>query len=155
MSREMQIRINKLKKDIIKQRKELSYNSKILNEFKKFKFSKRFRIALGVNYIYLYIDKLEDLRTVRQELRDNFGTWKDSCSNISSYWSSVQNDYKITYHWKGDYKGIPITLCLSDILYQEIPEELRSLKEGCKFKETVNTVTEEIITRTLEYICHV
>ena len=53
MSREMQIRINKLKKDIIKQRKELSYNSKILNEFKKFKFSKRFRIAIGVNYIYL------------------------------------------------------------------------------------------------------
>jgi len=153
MNREKRIRINKVRREIVKQRKLLLHNSKVLNEFKKFEFSKKFRISLNPTYIYIFIDKYEDLHELRNELRKNFGSWEDSCNNISSYWSDFNKDYQITYHWKGDYKEVLITISL-ELLYQTIPEELKSLKEGCKFKETINTIKEETTTRKLEYICH-
>jgi len=154
MDKKKRNEINKVKREIVKQRRVLMQNSKVLNEFKKFEFSKKFRFALSVSYIYIYINIYEDLHELRNELRKNFGSWKDSCSSINSFWSDFAKDYKITYYWKGQYKELPITISL-EVLYQKIPEELKSLREGCKFKEIVNTITEEVTTRKLEYVCHV
>ncbi|MHA1302169.1 MAG: hypothetical protein ACTSPI_00505 [Candidatus Heimdallarchaeaceae archaeon] len=154
MDKKKRIKINKIRKEIVKQRKLLSHNSKVLNEFKKFEFSKKFRIYLNPTYIYIYIDIYKDLHELRSELRKNFGSWKDTCVNISSYWSNFNKDYRVTYLWKGQYKSMPITISL-ELFYKEIPEELKSLKENCKFRETVKTTKEEVTTRKLEYICNV
>jgi len=152
MDKKKRSEINKVKREIVIQRKRLLCNSKVLNEFKKFEFSKKFRIALTATYIFIYIDTYEDLHELRNELRKNFGSWKDSCSNISSFWSDFSKDYKVTYSWKGQYKDMSVMISL-ELFYQKIPEELKSLREGCKFKETINR--EEVTTRKLAYICHV
>jgi len=98
------------------------------------------------------IENLEDLKNIRNMLRREFITWEDSLYAVDCWYSVSHDDYWVTFKWLG--KHLPIRIDL-ETLYKELPEELKSLKEGCSFIETTTPIEAQGAkeSKLLSYVC--
>ncbi len=147
MNKEQKEKIKLKIRENILRRKEILWFNKFLEHFEKKCFYQDF--AILIETIRFSVNTSEELRKLRKELKEQLDTWNDELKDISSYWSSFHKDYQITFIWKGRVAPISIEL---QVLYGKLPEELKSLKDGCSFEETIIPVDKGEV-KTLTYRC--
>lgn len=134
----------------IKKRKELAEFNSFLKCFR----TKEIEINFGLfnALIYFSIGTLKELKDVRKMLRREFGTWEDELEAVDCWHSITYNDYFVIFKWLG--KHLPIRIDL-ETRYKDLPEELKSIKEGCRFKETITPIEAQGAkeSKVLSYIC--
>lgn len=135
----------------IRERKKILEFNKFLKEFIKIDIDRDFTILART--ILFGIDTIEELKELRKELRGQFNSWQDKLENVDAYWSEYKKDYRITFTWRCKYDHIYIRIDL-DTYYKELPEELKHVKEGCKFVEKITPVPSGESKR-LSYVCNI
>jgi len=150
MTRELRRKIREGISTGIKKRKELSDFNSFLRLFRTKKIEINF--GLFASIVYFDIESLEELKNVRKMLRREFGIWEDSLHDVDCWYSISYGDYWVRFKWLG--KRFPIRIDL-EILYKELPEELKSLKEGCNFIETITPMKAQGAkeSKVLSYVC--
>ncbi|KKN59477.1 hypothetical protein LCGC14_0541890 [marine sediment metagenome] len=147
MNKEQKEKIeSKIKENIFKRKQILEFNN-FLEYFKEKEFKEDFMTLIET--IRFPINTVEKLHQLRKELKEQLGIWNDELKDINSYWSSFNKDYQLTFIWEGEFAPISIEL---QVLYGKIPEELKSLKDGCSFEETIIPVDKGEV-KTLTYRC--
>ncbi len=147
MNKEQKEKIRlKIEENIIRRKHILQFN-KFLEYFEEKTFKKPFDISIDT--LSFSINTLQALHQLRKELKEQLGTWNDELKNVSSWWSTLSKDYYVTFIWKG--KVAPICIKF-ETLYKNIPEELKALKDGCSFEETIIPVDKGEV-KTLTYRC--
>ncbi len=136
----------RIEENILRRKEILEFN-KFLEYFKEKEFKEDFITLIGT--VRFSVNTTEELHRLRKKLKEQLGTWNDELKDVSSYWSSFYKDYQITFIWKGKVAPISIEL---QILYGQRPEELKSLKDGCSFQETIIPVDKGEL-KTLTYRC--
>ena len=147
MRRELVQKLNFAIKDNIKKRKEMVEYNNFLRLVRKKEIEKSFFI--GISLIIFQIKTLEELKKVREILRREFVIWEDELSLVECWYSNWKEDYEITFTWKGKYLPIHIQL---ECFQKNMSEELKNLKPGCSFIETIEKVGAREL-KNLNYVC--
>lgn len=150
MKRKTRRQIREVIKRGIRKRKELAE----FNSFLKLLRTKEIEMEFGIfcTVIVFNIENLNELKKIRKILRREFETWEDILISVDCWYSGMSKDYWVTFNWKGKY--LPIQICFQS-LYKNLPEELKNLKKGCKFLETITPIEAQGATesKSLSYIC--
>ena len=147
MKKDQKVQLDFIIKSNIKKRKEIADYNKFLRLFKEKEIEKRFLV--GSSLIMFLIKTLEELKIIRNILRREFEIWEDELSSVQCWYNEIKEDYEITFCWIGKFLPIRIQL---ECYQKDMPEELKNLKPGCKFKETIAKM-KAYESRNLSYVC--